>query len=71
MFEFDQLHTLTDREATPLLKHTMTQQQSFQALIDFALETFPPIHDAAINVVTVSCKHPPVGAVDGLHTHVK
>ena len=69
VLEFDQAQALADREATPLLEHLITQQKLFQVLIDFALETFPAIHDATINVLPLPGQHPTVGAVHGLRSH--
>ena len=66
MLEFDKLQPLTNREATPLLKNCVVQKKIFQAIIDFALETFSSIHDPSIDVVAVSHEHSAVRAVDGL-----
>ena len=71
MLEFDELQPLANREATPLLKNCVVQKKIFQAIIDFALDTFSSIHDPSVDVVTVSHEHPAVRAVDGIGSHAK
>ena len=64
VLELYELQTLADREATPLLEHTVPQKELPQVGVDISLETIPAIQNAPVDVLTFPLEHPSVRVVD-------
>jgi hypothetical protein len=64
VFELYELQSLADREATPLLEHTVSQKELPQGRVDLSLETISAVQNAPIDVLAFPLEHPSVRVVD-------